>query len=232
MLHQGHVRLSLPENSIANLRAQIVWHCHPQTKTHLHMVHSHAPRLGSGMAFTTFCGITCDREGKGWEGVESRVGSGDHVRVWLQHVATCLWSSGLGGGWAVYIHLVPSIVRSHHERRLFSQSREQRRPMDGGDSGLFQWLFPVTKVTKGDPVFQFWGATFPTCDTYQILSRFVFQSSFVLRFGRQKTCPTCHSSKWGHKRTKGHKQEKMDHKSKSSKKEIPRKIQKEQNKNE
>ena len=45
------------------------------------MVHSHAPRLGSGMAFKTFCGITCDREGKGWEGVESRVGSGDHVRA-------------------------------------------------------------------------------------------------------------------------------------------------------
>ena len=48
----------------------------------------------------------------------------------------------------------------------------------------------------------------------------------------ENNVPTCDSSKWGHKRTKGHKQEKMDHKSKSSKKEIPRKIQKEQNKNE
>lgn len=111
------------------------------------------------MAFKTFCGITCGPEGKGWEGVESRVGSGDHVRVWLQHVATCLWSSGLGGGWAVYIHLVPSIVRSRHERWLFSQSREQRRPMGGGDSGLFQWLFPATRVTKG-------GSRFPILGGY------------------------------------------------------------------
>ena len=184
------------------------------------------------MAFKTFCGITCGPEGKGWEGVESRVGSGDHVRVWLQHVATCLWSSGLGGGWAVYIHLVPSIVRSHYERRLFSQSREQRRPMGGGDSGLFQWLFPVTKVTKGDPVFQFSGATLPTCDTYQILSRFVFQSSFVLRFGRQKNMPllVIAANEVTNEQKVTNKKKWITSRRVVIKKEIPRKIQKEHKK--
>lgn len=192
---------------------------HKQKRT-FSMVHSHAPRVGSG--------ITCDHEGKGWEGVESRV-PGNHVRVWLLRVATCLWSSGLRGGWAVYIHLVPSIVRSRHEWRLFSQLCEQRRPMGGGDSGFFQWLFPVKKVTKGGIPFSNSGGL-PFLHVTRIKSYLVLSSNEVLFsvLAGKKHALTCHSSKWGHKRTKGHKQEKMGHKSKSSKKDIPRKIQKKQ----
>ena len=105
VLHQGHVHLSLPKNSIANLRAQILWPCHK--KNTIIIVHSYTPRLGNGItcdlgSLTTFCGITSDREGKGWEGVGSRVGPGDHVLLWLLHVATCLSRSGLGGTCAVY----------------------------------------------------------------------------------------------------------------------------------
>lgn len=135
MLHQGHVRLSLPENSIANLRAQIVWHCHPQTKTHLHMVHSHAPRLGSGMAFTTFCGITCDREGKGWEGVGVKGGvwwSRSSVASTCCHLPLKLWVGRWVGGlysscskhseitsWAAAFLSIARTKETHGRRRLW-----------------------------------------------------------------------------------------------------------------
>ena len=72
MLHQGHVRLSLPENSITNLRAQIAWPCHPQTKMNLHYSLWFILMLldwAVGWLLRPFVGslaIAKERVGKGW----------------------------------------------------------------------------------------------------------------------------------------------------------------------